>query len=186
MPGLESFCVCTAIGLGAIYLLQVSWFVAWMALDEGRVQDGRDGLLPCIVHKDYQPPECLKQKDNDLVIKFYTKLLSSSVFKVMTVIATLGFLVFGIWGWTEMRQEFDPILLMPSDSYLREWIRIYDTDYPDNGWDAEVYSGELSYLDLPNIDKLATGLEELKDSRTHLRGRTELLNLFLPVNVFRC
>merc|ERR1719283_107188 len=29
MPGLQSFCVCTAIGLAAIYLFQVSWFVAW-------------------------------------------------------------------------------------------------------------------------------------------------------------
>ena len=79
---------------------------------------------------------------------------------MITVIVTVGFLVFGIWGWTEMRQEFDPILLMPSDSYLREWIRVYDADYPDNGWDAEVYSGDLSYLDLPNIDKLVTELEQ--------------------------
>ena len=51
MPGLESFCVCTAIGLGSIYLLQVSWFVAWMALDEARVAEGRDGLIPFFFHK---------------------------------------------------------------------------------------------------------------------------------------
>jgi len=169
MPGLESFCVCTAIGLGSIYILQVSWFVAWMALDEARIQSGRDGLLPCIVHKDFQPPACLEQSDNISVIKVYGKLLSSTVFKVITVIATIGFLVFGIWGWVGMRQEFDPILLMPSDSYLREWLRIHETDYPNNGWDAEVYSGELSYSDLPNIDKLISGLEELKDNGTYLR-----------------
>ena len=50
MPGLESFCVCTAIGLGSIYLLQVSWFVAWMTLDEQRVENARNALLPCISH----------------------------------------------------------------------------------------------------------------------------------------
>ena len=46
MPGLESFCVCTAIGLGSIYLLQISWFVAWMSLDEKRISAGGDGLQP--------------------------------------------------------------------------------------------------------------------------------------------
>ena len=168
MPGLESFCVCTAIGLGSIYLLQVSWFVAWMSLDEARVMEGRDGVIPCIVHKKHKTSD---QTENSLVTKCYSKLLSSLILKVMTVTATAGFLVLGIWGWTEMRQQFDPILLMPSDSYLREWIRVYDADYPDNGWDAEVYSGHLSYSDLPNIDKLVTQLEQLRDDKLYLRGK---------------
>ena len=165
--------MCTAIVLSSIYILQVSWFVAWMALDEACIRSGLDKLLPCIVNKDFQPPACLEQSDNISVIKVYGKLLSSTVFKVMTVISTIRFLDFGIWGWVGMRQEFDPMLVLPSDSYLREWLRIHETDYPNNGWDAEVYSGELSYSDLPNIDKLISGLEELKDSGTYLRGKTE-------------
>ena len=36
MPGLQSFCVAVAIGLGSIYILQVSWFAAWLSLDEKR------------------------------------------------------------------------------------------------------------------------------------------------------
>ena len=75
---------------------------------------------------------------------------------------------------------------MPSDSYLREWIRVYDADYPDNGWDAEVYSGDLSYLDLPNINKLVTELEQLKDDKMYLRGMKISLLLFNNVYVFRC
>merc|ERR1719270_2752507 len=61
MPGLQSFCVCTAIALGCIYILQVSWFVAWMVLDEKRIQSGRDGVFPCIIHKNYQPSECSRK-----------------------------------------------------------------------------------------------------------------------------
>ena len=108
MPGLESFCVCTAIGLGSIYLLQVSWFVPWMSLDEDRVAEGRDGLIPCIVHKTSQGSD---KKENSLVMKGYATLLSSIVFKVITVIVTIGFLVFGIWGWTEMRQSCSCLLI---------------------------------------------------------------------------
>jgi hypothetical protein len=48
MPGLQSFCVSTALGLAAIYLLQISWFTAWLSLDEARIQSGRNSIVPCI------------------------------------------------------------------------------------------------------------------------------------------
>jgi len=166
MPGLQSFCVCTAIGLGSIYLLQVSWFVAWMSLDESRVIAGRDGLIPCIIHKQHHPS---KNTEKSPVSRIYSKMLSSLVFKVLTVITSVACLILGVWGWSEMRQEFDVILLMPSDSYLRKWIRVYERDYPDNGWDAEVYSGHLSHKDLTSIDKLVMELEALRDEKLYLR-----------------
>jgi len=169
MPGLESFCVCTAIGLGSIYLLQVSWFVAWMTLDEQRVESGRDGLLPCVVHQDYQPSACSNFEAGVVVMKYYARLLSSKTFKVFTMILTVGLLAFGAWGWTGMKQKFDPVLLLPSESYLREWIRVQQEYYPENGWTADVYSGDLSYKDLDKIDELMTGLEDLKDSGKILR-----------------
>ena len=43
---------------------------------------------------------------------------------------------------------------MPSDSYLRQWISNHKENYPDDGWEAEVYSGPLQYSDLKAIDKL--------------------------------
>merc|ERR1719232_1746835 len=125
MPGLESFCVCTAIGLGSIYLLQVSWFVAWMTLDEQRVESGRDGILPCIVYQDFQPSACSSFDAGQTVMKYYAKLLSSTIFKVVTIIITITLLVCGGWGWWEMKQKFDPVLLLPAESYLREGFRFH-------------------------------------------------------------
>ena len=59
MPGLQSFCVCTAIALASIYVLQLTWFTAWLVIDERRKEGRRDGLLPCLVHReDYQPASC--------------------------------------------------------------------------------------------------------------------------------
>ena len=34
LPGLQSFCVCCAFAIGAIFLLQSSWFVAWLTIDQ--------------------------------------------------------------------------------------------------------------------------------------------------------
>ena len=98
MPGLESFCVCTAIGLGSIYLLQISWFVAWMSLDEKRISAGGDGLLPCIVHQDYKPPACSERNYGDWIVKKYGNLLSSVIFKIIVIVFTFGLLGFGIWA----------------------------------------------------------------------------------------
>merc|ERR1711915_77571 len=84
MPGLESFCVCTAIGLGSIYLLQISWFVAWLVLDEQRVSTQSNALLPCVRHKDYKPD--LHKDNTSLFIRKYSSLLSSSLFKFIILL----------------------------------------------------------------------------------------------------
>ena len=45
-PSLQSFCVSTAFAILAIYLLQISWFLAFMVLDQHRIEEqGRLRLL---------------------------------------------------------------------------------------------------------------------------------------------
>ena len=37
----------------------MTWFTAWLALDEKRVEARRDGLLPCLeLSQDYSPSAC--------------------------------------------------------------------------------------------------------------------------------
>ncbi len=47
-PGLRSFCVASSIAMAVVYLLQITWFVAWATLDEKRIREKRDGILPCL------------------------------------------------------------------------------------------------------------------------------------------
>ena len=165
MPGLESFCVSTAFGLGAIFLLQISWFVAWMTLDEQRVLLGRDGVLPCVVHAaGSKGVGCLSKKESTWSMgSVYGHLLSSKLFKVLTLLITLAFLSVGVWGTSMMKHKFDPVLLLPGDSYLREWVDIHSNLYPENGWTAEVYSEHLNHTHLESIDQLVAGFEGLKE-----------------------
>ena len=170
MPGLESFSVCTAIALGSIYLLQVSWFAAWLSLDEERLASGRDGLVLCLQHKQYKPSACSQRNISDLIVKKYFRLLSSIFFKFIVIILTLAILGIGIWGSILIRRKFDPVLLLPSDSYLRNWLNIHDKLYPENGWAAEIYTSEFDHTDLANIEELTNNLEELQEAKTHIRG----------------
>ena len=49
--GLQSFCIYASIGLGCIFVLQVTWLLAWLVLDERRILASRSGLLPCLRHQ---------------------------------------------------------------------------------------------------------------------------------------
>jgi predicted RND superfamily exporter protein len=166
MPGLESFCVCTAIGLGSIYLLQVSWFVAWMSLDEKRVAGGADGILPCIVHTDYKGSGSSDRAR--LIVEIFSSLLSSTIFKCCVIFLTLGMFAFGLWGSLLIQQKFDPTLLLPSDSYLRDFLSFHDKLYPNNGWTAYIYTSELDHSDLYKFEDLTNQLTELQKYKTHI------------------
>jgi hypothetical protein len=49
----------------------------------------------------------------------------------MCVLAlTLAFMSVGTWGVVLIRQHFDPILLLPTESYLRQWIDVHDKHFP--------------------------------------------------------
>ena len=166
MPGLESFCVSTAFGLAAIFLLQISWFVAWMSLDEARVASGRDGVLPCVSHQaGSRGIVCLPEiKGTWTLAKIYSTLLASKIFKFATLLFTVALFSVGAWGWSEMKMKFDPVLLLPSDTYLRQWVDTHSRFYPENGWTADVYSETFNHTHLESINQLVTSFEDLKEA----------------------
>jgi len=166
MPGLESFCVSTAFGLAAIFLLQISWFVAWMSLDEARVLAKRDGVLPCVIHPENSTGfSCIPSlKSSWNMGTLYAHLLSSKLFKVVALVVTFGLFSVGAYGWSLMRMKFDPVLLLPGDTYLRKWVDIHSEYYPENGWTADVYSESLNHTHLASIEELTNGFENLRDA----------------------
>jgi hypothetical protein len=57
LPGLQAFCISCAIAIAAIFILQTSWFVAFLVLDEIRIEERRNGFLPCLQHKEWTAPK---------------------------------------------------------------------------------------------------------------------------------
>ena len=55
--------------------------------------------------------------------------------------------------------RFDPVLLLPAESYLRNWVGLQEQFYPHAGWGAELYSAKLDHTDLASIERLFTGLQ---------------------------
>lgn len=55
LPSLRSFCIYSAIGILATYLFQASFFVAWLSLDQRRIESHRNGVFPWYKHRDWKP-----------------------------------------------------------------------------------------------------------------------------------
>ena len=173
MPGLQSFCVCTAIALASIYILQLTWFTAWLVIDERRKEAGRNGLLPCITHQEGSEPlgcNFNTEKLRDTFFNFYELVTAHWLFKTVVIIISAGLLSVGVLGWTKIIHKFDPVLLLPAESYLREWVDLQQLYYPSHGWGADLYSGPLDHQDLESIEDLVQGLQSVQDQGDIIRG----------------
>lgn len=77
--------------------------------------------------------------------------------------------------WSELfhaqiRVEFDPVLLLPAESYLRQWININNEHFPKNGWASVVYSGELNYNleEFEKLDHMIARLEKATEEEWYI------------------
>ena len=161
MPGLQSFCVTTAMALGSIYLLQITWFAAWLSLDEKRIGAARNACLPCLLTNTDKKQTFGRRTLKEDFLKGYYKLVNSAVYRIIVIIIALVLAVIGIWGCIEIKQHFDFLLLLPEDSYLRRWNLSKKELYPDRGWKAEIYTQELNYSSLASFENLTKELEQL-------------------------
>lgn len=86
MPGLSSFCVTAAVCIAFIFVLQVSWTVAWLVLDQRRIEADKHGIFPCITIPESETEESTKiSQQGDKLIQSYSNLFKYWPFKVNLV-----------------------------------------------------------------------------------------------------
>ena len=166
LPGLQAFCISCAFAIGAIYLLQASWFVACLSLDEKRIKDKRNAFCPsCVKYPEsWQPSESSQKQLGKVFLMKYSKLLNFQVYKVFVLLLSLLACGAGLWGTINIRTQFDPSLLLPPHSYLLDWISTHKIDFPKDGWGSDIYTGKINpLLDLPQIDSMVKEMANLTE-----------------------
>ena len=85
MPGLRSFCITAAVCILFIFALQTSWTVAWLALDQRRIEAGRHGILPWLAVTEENKTKAGDTKSvlGDRLIHSYSDLFKYWPFKVI-------------------------------------------------------------------------------------------------------
>ena len=181
ITGLQSFCIYASIGLGCIFFLQVSWLLAWLVLDEKRIRENKNGLLPCIIHQtpadgsaDSVPePGKLTTNKNYQCMKLglLESCFSSIYFIVAIILLSSGLLSLGVFGLININYKFDPIDLVPSDSYFTQFLHVNDEYYsPLRGYKANIYTGQFNVSHLESMDWLDKKLSGLVTERKVLES----------------
>ena len=195
ISGLQSFCIYASIGLGCIFFLQVSWLLAWLVLDEKRIRDSKNGLLPCIIHQTQEadsPISTVPEQEKSAVSKNYQCMLKlrnivietsikvtgsdmhqvkigllescfSSIYFIVTIIfLSSTLLALGVFGLININYKFDPLILVPSDSYFTQFLDVNDEYFsPLRGYKANIYTGHFNVSHLESMDWLDKQLSAL-------------------------
>ncbi|XP_066915627.1 patched domain-containing protein 3-like [Clytia hemisphaerica] len=166
LPALRSFSVWCAIGILAIFLLTITLFTALLTLDARRQEKERDACCCCLkLSSDYEPPSCSETKYLKGFLKnYYARVILSTPGKVIVLIAVAGLLGGGLYGMTELEQNFDFVWFLPTDSRPRMFIEKDRIAFPGNGVPGDIYIGRIDYWKDGHVhmDKIKTALENDK------------------------
>ena len=163
-PALQSFCLSAAIGILAVFLFQSSWVVAWMVVDQRRIEQKRDGFIPTIVHKDWAPPEWTSRDFGTFVTSKVAKLFDFCLFRFLIILLSITMVAGGIWGVYNVKIIFDIRTLLPDDSYLLKWIEQSEVDSSTDGmvFGVDFFTQDLPY-NLATFEKLEAVVNELNN-----------------------
>eukprot|EP00816_Leptocylindrus_hargravesii_P001741 CAMPEP_0196806760 /NCGR_PEP_ID=MMETSP1362-20130617/6674_1 /TAXON_ID=163516 /ORGANISM="Leptocylindrus danicus, Strain CCMP1856" /LENGTH=915 /DNA_ID=CAMNT_0042180381 /DNA_START=5 /DNA_END=2752 /DNA_ORIENTATION=+ len=156
IPAASWFCVYAAFSIMFDFIVQITYFVALIMFDQKRISANKYDCAVCVTRKGEDPvvPEAEtnggeeeKEKEPDGLSKMlgsYMDILLNPKVKVLVLLTFLGMFILGIVGMTYLEEDFDPVSLLPPDSYVVDFVDASDTYNSNNdGIAVGIYFREL-------------------------------------------
>ncbi|CAL4059866.1 unnamed protein product [Meganyctiphanes norvegica] len=161
LPALQSFCLYAAAGIFAVYVLQSTFFLAWLVRDEERMTENRNGMIWCIQHKNWKPNAC-SQRDllNDFFKNVYARYLVKTPVRIIVLIISVLTVGTSVWATTNLYQDFNPMWFVPNDSFVYKWFEASLRHFPSKGEKGYIYFENAKLPeDFPALQKLVNDLD---------------------------
>jgi len=170
LPALRNFCFYAAFGIFFDFLYQVTFFVAWLTLDERRRANKKGDCAFCLSC----PPEaccacCKPRADNKGVMQVWMGdvmggFLTKPAVKVAVLIGFLGIAAAGIAGTAIIEVDADSNDFIPPGSYVRDFIG------QNRDWFSTVGDSVAVYT-LPGVDyHTSAGRKLMLDTAAAFQG----------------
>nr|XP_023011826.1 Niemann-Pick C1 protein-like [Leptinotarsa decemlineata] len=185
LPCLESFCIYAAACVLMTFIFAITFFVACFVLDQRRVENKRNGVVPWIKHKDsYIPNECSQRKYTNSIFKMiYSKVILTTPGKIIVIAITVILTGFGTVGTLKLEQHFDPEWFIPSNTYFGAFLETRRIHYPGRGFDAGLYIGRLNYSqEILTIKKISDELYSLHNITHNVQSWVDPFRNFVHIN----
>ncbi|KAF7285020.1 hypothetical protein GWI33_012334 [Rhynchophorus ferrugineus] len=184
LPCLESFCIYAAVGVFMTFFFALTFFSACFVLDQKRLEERRNGIIPCITHKNYIPNKCSqKNLTNNFIGTIYSKIILTTPGKIIVILITVVCLGFSTESALKLEQRFDPKWFLPKGTHLADFLAVRDQYFPHNGFDSGLYMGSLEYSqELMKIRRVVDQLENMTNIVSHVVSWVEPFRTFVLVN----
>ena len=128
------------LGILTVYFYQITWFTAWLVIDQRRKLDNRNAFFPCIKHKKHDDDSSrlemkiskMSCKRFDLIGK-YSDFLAKTPTRIVVFLTTVLVLAASFYGNYSLEKEFDPWLFLDPDSYVVQFRDSHDKYFPTGG-----------------------------------------------------
>ena len=160
LPALATFCAFAAVGITADFLLQISFFAGWMALDAYREKKTKPDCCPCCCAPTdaasgtcccactYNKFGCVKAvtqpKGNFCTVlligglkawiqRYYIPALRPKAVKAVVIFVFVACTGFMAWAASNLKQDFQFRWFVNDDAALQEAFDIQDAYFQSNG-----------------------------------------------------
>ena len=95
LPSLQSFCIFASLSIFMTFMFVITFFVAIFALDERRISQNRNSIVPCVIHEEHTKKLWCEPNLTDRGIKWlYSNVILTKLgkaFVILSVICVTGF-----------------------------------------------------------------------------------------------
>ncbi|ESO88138.1 hypothetical protein LOTGIDRAFT_165877 [Lottia gigantea] len=146
IPALSAFCIYAALGIFALFILQSTFFVACLTIDQQRREVNRNACICCYTHKLYSPNSCSQIQFLPLFFeKYFAPFLLKLPVKILVVCTVIIVVSFNLWRFILLKQDFNLTNYIPSDSYAYQYVHAKQKYFNDEGKDTAIYCGDIDY-----------------------------------------
>lgn len=165
LPSLQSFCIYATVGIAMTYIFAVTFFVAIFTLDEYRIREKRNSVLPFIKHE----LSTVSFERNYMwraLNYLYRNYFLTTPGKWLVILFTIASTAYNAYNMFFLDQRFDPVWFVPTSTYLFKYIEIRRSMFPEMGFEAGVYFGQLNYTE--EFPKILSFTEEMNNQTKYL------------------
>jgi len=176
LPALSDFCAFAAVGITADFLLQISFFAGWMALDCYRENKNKPDCCPCLCSSQHatkaaQAAEsgcCCCTKTYGLfpftkwfdgpdaglkafLRNYYIPLLRRPLVKALVIVIFVGYCAFSAVFAAKLKQDFQYRWFVNDDATLQRAFDVQDEYFSSTGLPVSIVTPASSSFDYTTI-----------------------------------
>ena len=178
LPALGNFCAYSAFSIFAVFLNMSSFFLAWLVIDQRRIDSKRDGLCCCLKKDTYWVPnKCSQTSFTGALFKMYAGVIRLTTFKFGVITLSIGLTITSFYGASQLETIFDLIDWFPPDSVVVKYLREKEKLFPAGGIKGMIYVSEI-----PSVETKLVMLHKLLETVGNVPDLKEnKISSFLPL-----